>query len=343
MDTIVKKWIRIVSFVLSLCMFAVISLGVMQAIELYGGFREDLFLSAEDKAAHSFTDTDRFCDELTVQLQLISLQTGPYRQQMIREQLQQEYEQQALQFISDYNTSKANFIRSYIFEALCREEIYEEYTRYFDVSVAFEAPVGMIEDRVMEDDLAPEFVRKLQRVLNGTSGSGFLKYAELLPQSVYEQEERQFWVEISTEYYIGSHPIDFTLALADPAAYFETRYAALVQETDVTEYFETSRISSALKYYIVDPATGESFANVKGSAETLQAEYNKQSISFSVVDGKISQKGLDEAEKRGLLHSGFHPSLNVYVALEFQRCTALADHSGAWMSDLLCSIACFLS
>ncbi len=283
-----------------------------------------VFYSSTQKRQLWFADQADFCRELSGDIEIIAGKTGDYATEALRRKLQAEYADRSAEFVKEFNRIKANFIRTYLFDNLCREDIYENYATYFNIDAPVSVPKVTIEKRVLVDAYAPEFVQKLQKILNGTDGEGFLRYAALLPARVLAESTHNQEISYGWDDYSYGRNFDFTLALEDPAAYYKTKFDAFAKEIDVSTVGYQGVLPSSLQYYIVDPKSGTTFTNTDYDQPQWLTYFEKSGIRFSVLQGKVSQKGLDTAESDRLLQDRFHEALDVYVVL---------DVSGAPMDD----------
>lgn len=323
MATNVKKWtdrlwIKILCLALSLLLF-----GSVAGLTLYTAAQAEMFgqwitYSKEQKKQLQFTDSYQFSLMLEEDLERIAEQTGSYKEQMLRQEVMAQLNNCTTTFLEEYNDRKADFILGYMFDSLCGEDIYENYDSYFemaDVSV----PQVTIEKRVLVDAYAPEFVQKLQKIINGTDGQGFLRYADLIPTEVLAAQEYSHAIDVSLENRSFSWGMEYHLALNNPSQYFKEQFESMSQTVSFTDFSAEDRanIPASLRYYIADHKTGESFTNVTDATEeTFLKEWKDAAYCFSIVSGVLTQKGLDQAADRGTFDHRFNDALDVYVMLD---------------------------
>ena len=320
MDTNVKKWtettwVKVTCFVLSLCMFVGLAGMVFGMARQYGLFGNALFLSRDSRQQFSYTDSDAFVHAFREDLLVVAGKTGHYREQMIRQQATEDLDDYADSFADTFRANKAVFIRSYIFESLCQEDIYENYAEYFNTEAVLNVPMITIEQRVLVDAYAPEFVQKVQKILNGTDGNGFLRHSDLIPEECYQAETHVYEMAINADYFSMQKELEYTLAVKDPVSYFVTEYNAFCDEISVGDYYTHGVVPESIRYFIKDPKTGETFTNCDGTETEILAEWKKSEVRACLVAGKLQQVGLDQAEKYGTFNSCFNEALDVYVSL----------------------------
>ncbi len=327
MDTNVKKWtkalwVRLLCFALSLVMFTAFAGLLAYTVRQAGVFGENIFLSRQARGELSFTDTNVFVNELREDLLVIAGKTGSYREQMIREQAMESIDKYAKAFEETYRSVKAAYIRSYIFEALCQEDIYDNYADYFNVEANLSVPMITIEQRVLVDAYAPEFVQNVQKILNGTDGTGFLRHSDLIPAEQLAAQIHDYDVLISADYFSAQRSFDYTLDLTDPSAYFVNQYTLLCEQIAVGDYYTHETVPSAICYYIKDPQSGEVFTNCSGSEAEILADWKTQGARLSILDGRVQQSGLELAEKNDIFKACFNEALDVYVSVDLTEATA---------------------
>jgi hypothetical protein len=76
-------------------------------------------------------DNHYFYNEFVRDVESVALKTGNYVNRSLQEYLASEQENKTEKFVKKFNTAKADFIRSYLFDCLCQEDIYENYETYF--------------------------------------------------------------------------------------------------------------------------------------------------------------------------------------------------------------------
>ena len=276
-----------------------------------------VFFSRAQKQQLSFTEHGTFCEEFAEDLQIMAGKTGSYTEQMMREQLSAQLEQKATDFTEKYNETKANFIRGYLFDCLCREDIYENYASYFVVDAEVSVPQVTIEKRVLVDAYAPEFVQKLQKILNGADGTGFLRYSALIPEEVYAAQGYTDSISVNWNGNGRSMDFDYTLDLEDPATYYRRLYNEFVNDISFVDFSAGQSVPESIKYYISDPKTGETFTNMENYTLKQWLSYYKEStVGFSILSGVTAQKGLETALHSGVLDNCFNEALDVYVVLD---------------------------
>lgn len=332
MDTNVKKWtdllwVKLTALLLSILCFVGMSAVVFYAYQQITMFSEIALHTPAQKQQLLFTDNHYFYNEFVRDVESVALKTGNYVNRSLQEYLASEQENKTENFVKKFNTAKADFIRSYLFDCLCQEDIYENYETYFLTDAQISVPQITIEKRVLVDAYAPEFVQKLQKILNGTDGTGFLRYESLIPRDVLAAETRQSEINISWNEYGFGKSFEYHLDLENPYAYFQTLYEETVAEIDVSGYIENSFLPQSIQYYIHNPKTKEVFTNTTFSEKEWLGYYQKNTVGFSIVGGKTEQKGLDYVTRLSDFSATFNEALDVYVVLD----TATADQNDKYV------------
>ncbi|MBQ6947478.1 MAG: hypothetical protein IJN42_05465, partial [Clostridia bacterium] len=273
MDINAKKWtdflwVKATALALSVALFVGFAITVFAWYRQSSQFGETIYYSTDHKAQLSFTDQEEFASEFSLDIEKIVSKTGAYAGESIRQQLLQEYDQNCAAFVAQYNKEKAAFIRTYLFDSLCQEDIYENYEDYFNTDVPLNVPQITIEKRVLVDAYAPAFVRDLQKILNGTDGNGFLRYAALIPDDALAGSVHDGQIQLSKEYFSYGSGFEYTLDLEDPAAYYKSVYEKFIADFDIAQVHRNSVLPASLRYYIFDPKTGTTFTNAECDKQT---------------------------------------------------------------------------
>ncbi len=321
MDTSVRKWtehrwLKITALVLSVLFFMATAATVFHAWQQTDLFGEIVFYSSAQKKQLSFTETAAFCAEFEHDLEIVAGKTGHYANRALQQYLQTQMEEKAAQFANRYNNIRSDFIRSYLFESLCQEDIYENYASYFVTDAQVSVPQITIEKRVLVDAYAPEFVQKVQKILNGTDGTGFLRYEGLIPTDIFAQQHHTADISIPWNEYVFEKCFTYTLDLADPTAYFASQYQQFSREIDLSSFTHNELIAQSIHYYISNPNTKEVFTNTDYTEAQWKAFYQQNTVGFSIVSGELRQKGLEYAQRNLSLSENFDGELDVYVTLD---------------------------
>ncbi len=311
-----RRWLRLTALLLSVLLFAGTAGMVFDCWQQWGLFGEEMFYSLPQKRQMVYTDHGDFCSEFSSDLDIVVTKTGSYATEALQRKLVDAYRDNSDAFLDTFNQNKANFIRSYLFDSLCQEDIYENYEQYFNVNASVSVPQITIEKRVLVDAYAPEFVQKVQKILNGTDGNGFLRYADLVPQRVLEGAEYSDEITFAWDGQRHGRSFSYTLDLTDPATYYKKIYDDFVAGVEISAVSYQGVLPASLRYYIVDPKNNVTFTNTAYTQKDWLTYFGNCDTRFSVLQGKVSQQGLAMAESRQLLQNRFNEALNVYVVLD---------------------------